>query len=132
MDPEIIKSDWSLDEKLKLFEVHSNSGNKWSLIAKILPGRTDNAIKNHFYSSLRRAYRKIYGKDAKTDVLKDHDNQLTSHILSNLKRMKKTEENRSKVVELSPEEPASPPSDYSPSESMLEHLHIEGIGLDLP
>ena len=94
MDPDITKLDWTLDEKLKLFELHSSSGNKWSLIAKILPGRTDNAIKNHFYSSLRRQYRKLYGKDAKTDVLKDYDNALTTLILSNLRRMKKTEEKR--------------------------------------
>ena len=34
-------------------------GNKWSKIAQELTGRTDNNVKNYFYSSLRRALRKV-------------------------------------------------------------------------
>lgn len=32
-------------------------GNKWSKIASCLKGRTDNCVKNHFYSTLRRGMR---------------------------------------------------------------------------
>ncbi|OMJ78614.1 hypothetical protein SteCoe_21539 [Stentor coeruleus] len=46
-----------------MLSLHLEYGNKWSKIAKFLPGRSSNQIKNYFHSTIRRNLRKFnFGK----------------------------------------------------------------------
>ena len=54
LDPYIKKDPICREEERKIFELHKKLGNKWADIAKELPGRSDNCIKNYFYSTHRK------------------------------------------------------------------------------
>ncbi|OMJ85980.1 hypothetical protein SteCoe_12617 [Stentor coeruleus] len=70
LNPEINKEIWTEDEENQIFELQKQLGNKWSEIATHMPGRTDNSIKNCFYSAIRRNLRKYNKKRPESEKLK--------------------------------------------------------------
>jgi hypothetical protein len=63
LDPDIRRGEWTGDEDRVLYEAQRHFGNRWCEISKILPGRTENAVKNRWNSSTMRKW------------LKEHDLQ---------------------------------------------------------
>ncbi len=53
------EAEWTAAEEALLFELQELHGNRWAKIAREMAGRSDNNIKNYFYSTLRKALRRV-------------------------------------------------------------------------
>ncbi|KAI4295023.1 hypothetical protein MLD38_040713 [Melastoma candidum] len=52
--PDLKRGNFAQEEDELIIKLHSTLGNKWSLIAGRLPGRTDNEIKNYWNTHIKR------------------------------------------------------------------------------
>ena len=76
---------WTEDEDKKLFQLFKKLGTRWSMIIKYFDDRSENDVKNRFYSTLRRVATKKRREDpellnmnpnSKTDLVKYVDDAL--------------------------------------------------------
>ncbi|KAH0791149.1 Myb-like DNA-binding domain containing protein [Histomonas meleagridis] len=59
LDPDLLRKPWTEEEDKILIEHQKLWGNKWAKISSLLPGRTDNSVKNRWNSSLKRKLDRI-------------------------------------------------------------------------
>jgi hypothetical protein len=59
LDPSLKKSPWTEEEDAILFENQAILGNSWSAIRKLLPGRSENSIKNRYHNRKNSHLRKL-------------------------------------------------------------------------
>ncbi|EPS58402.1 hypothetical protein M569_16412, partial [Genlisea aurea] len=57
--PDVKRGLLSEEEEKMVIDLHAQLGNRWSKIASHLPGRTDNEIKNHWNTHIKKKLRKM-------------------------------------------------------------------------
>ncbi|XP_039127777.1 transcription factor MYB20-like [Dioscorea cayenensis subsp. rotundata] len=88
--PDVKRGVLSDSEEKLVIDLHAQLGNRWSKIASHLPGRTDNEIKNHWNTHIKKKLEKM-GIDPQTHkpiisdsaiekINEDHDDNLKASI----------------------------------------------------
>ncbi|KAL5546074.1 hypothetical protein UlMin_005761 [Ulmus minor] len=80
--PYLKHGDISVEEENIILKLHQQWGNKWSKIARRLPGRTDNEIKNYWRTHLSKKFAQLENKGATNSATQTH------HTLENQGSMK--------------------------------------------
>ncbi|CAL9087933.1 unnamed protein product [Musa textilis] len=73
--PDIRRGNITPDEQLLILELQSRWGNRWSKIARCLPGRTDNEIKNYWRTRVQK-----HAKQLRCDVNSKTFRDATQHL----------------------------------------------------
>ena len=77
LKPDIRRGEWTQEEERILVEGHRMLGTRWAALAKLLPGRPENAIKNHWHATLRCKWAQRGGKISELQAYQ-HSLQLTN------------------------------------------------------
>ncbi|XP_050384069.1 transcription factor MYB30-like [Argentina anserina] len=71
--PNIKRGNYTAEEEEIIIRLHAKLGNKWSAIAAQLQGRTDNEVKNHWHTNLKKRLMMNKHKSSSVSITLDDD-----------------------------------------------------------
>ncbi|KAF5726805.1 MYB family protein [Tripterygium wilfordii] len=111
------KGGWSPEEDMLLCEAQKIFGNRWTEIAKVVSGRTDNAVKNRFSTLCKkRAKYEALAKENKTSFINQNNKRIIIHNGFNADGTPDTSEPFKKMRR-------SHISDHSENTNLTDRLH---------